>query len=751
LGSCTAQRSCSSCAVRMVRVLWQHILTFGILLHVCWANDSERASTSLPTPGEIEKLVCEVATQKMVEDKASASICSEISKKVKIPDCQALVEGLWDKITAKCPKGGRVRIDPVSGHFVGKDGRTLLFHGVNVVQKSFPWHPSLGDFDPRSSLNAGDMATLKSWGFNAVRLGVMWPGVEPIMGQYNATYLQVMKQLVDDLYSHGIYTIVDFHQDSMSEQWCGEGVPSWMVPMLGPLMTSCQGTKVSEVAKFIGQCKTFAAFNISIDKATGFPNTKECLAVTFDAYSRTPELVSAWGNFYKSQALQKKFQDYWSKVASVFADSMGVIGYDLINEPLNGNFFDDITRIEPGVLDRDVLQPMYKALHDVIRVADPLAIIMYEPPPFPDTYPDNIPVLGGVYSMGSTSGPAGTDVAHQALSYHIYSCGFATSDCDRNGDTKPGPCPVCDSFASKAVSTREADRKRLGGGGFLTEFGACSGSPQCLAEIARVTSQADEALHSWAYWQFKYNHDITTVSGPIEGFYKDDGTLQDQKVASLSRTYAPAVAGKPYFMKFDDLTGAFRLRYSTENFTWGLPTEIFLNEEMHYSGNANGYVVSASNAATNANAINQVLATATSPGDVDIVITRPYAGATSGEIHTPDKDYLTWSLSSEDKPGFELSTSQNITWWKAIYVYADDGKLICSLTTQDGNHGPARCDFDQMHDCLFDYRIEIWKAKFAGVHTHVDTIPSSTYGPLLNKRIRFSWLVDGAAQEEVIV
>lgn len=57
------------------------------------------------------------------------------------------------------------------------------------------------------------MTNLQSWGFNAirpgaqvaassksgnvdmsaVRLGVMWPGVEPVEGEYNHTYLQANK------------------------------------------------------------------------------------------------------------------------------------------------------------------------------------------------------------------------------------------------------------------------------------------------------------------------------------------------------------------------------------------------------------------------------------------------------------------------------------------------------------------------------------------------------------------------------
>merc|ERR1719247_3730866 len=145
----------------------------------------------------------------------------------------------------------------------------------------------------------------------------------------------------------------------------------------------------------------------------------------------------------------------------------------------------------PGYADRHVLQPMYKALYDTIRLADPAAVAMYEPTPFPDTYPSNIPVESGVHPIGFSSGPAGKDVAHQALSYHIYSCGFADTRCDRDGNTQKLQCDLCDKWASDAVNTRIADVKRLGGGIFLTEFGACTETDKCFAEIDRMTSNAE--------------------------------------------------------------------------------------------------------------------------------------------------------------------------------------------------------------------------------------------------------------------
>eukprot|EP00930_Biecheleria_cincta_P018359 TRINITY_DN14328_c0_g2_i1.p1 TRINITY_DN14328_c0_g2~~TRINITY_DN14328_c0_g2_i1.p1 ORF type:complete len:673 (-),score=85.83 TRINITY_DN14328_c0_g2_i1:149-2167(-) len=636
----------------------------------------------------------------------------------------------------------RLRIDRYNGHFVDSAGRVLILHGVNVVQKSFPWHPSLGGFDAKSSLNSEDMMNLKKWGFNVVRLGVMWPGVEPRMGEYNATYLGIMRQIIDDLYSHGIYTVVDLHQDSMSEQWCGEGLPHWMVPMLQPLLTSCDGVTAS-VARVIGQCKTFSSFNISTDPQTGFPTESGCLERTFDAYSRTPELVSAWGNFYENTTIQQKLHGFWSRVATEFSNSPGVLGYDLLNEPLNGNFFSDPHRIIPGYLDEHVLQPLYQSLHDVIVAADPQAIIMYEPPPFPDTYPAYIPWEHGVHPTGFTSGPARDRVEHQALSYHIYSCGFAIGYCPRSGDA-PAHCPDCDKFAEAAVTTRAADAKRVGGGIFLTEFGACSGSEDCIAELRRVLGFADSAFQSWAYWQFKYNHDITTVSGPLEGFYTKDGSLQTAKVAALSRTFAPAIAGLPQKMSYEPRTGAFRLAYKVQEATAHLPTEIYLNRDLNY--NSTAYITSCLNGQIQSNGTGFLYVTPSAAGvQVSVAVARPYEGAKTGTFQSKDKDLISWAVSdNETSPGFELSTAAHITYWKSLKVFADHGEMLCELSLQDANHGPARCDlrYTQQHDFLFSYRIELWKAKSFGRHQHVDTINFLTFGPLLGKRISFTWAAD---------
>jgi len=47
------------------------------------------------------------------------------------------------------------------------------------VVKVPPYLPTTGDYDPKWSFGGEDVRRLRDNGFNAIRLGVMWAGVEP--------------------------------------------------------------------------------------------------------------------------------------------------------------------------------------------------------------------------------------------------------------------------------------------------------------------------------------------------------------------------------------------------------------------------------------------------------------------------------------------------------------------------------------------------------------------------------------------
>lgn len=49
--------------------------------------------------------------------------------------------------------------------------------------------------------------------------------MEPVRGQYNQTYLDISRGIIQKLQDNGIYTLVDQHQDVWSAQTCGHGAP----------------------------------------------------------------------------------------------------------------------------------------------------------------------------------------------------------------------------------------------------------------------------------------------------------------------------------------------------------------------------------------------------------------------------------------------------------------------------------------------------------------------------------------------
>lgn len=71
---------------------------------------------------------------------------------------------------------------------------------------------------------------------------------------------------------------------------------------------------------------------------------------------------------------------------------------------------------------------------------------------------------------------------------------------------------------------------------------------------------------------------------------------------------------------------------------------------------------------------------------------------------------------------FSLETLPNITWWKGIKVQDNGGNEIVLLETQDASHGPVISPLLNMGEFGQEINVEIWKAKFAGVHTNMETV-----------------------------
>lgn len=446
-----------------------------------------------------------------------------------------------------------------------EQGRVILFHGVNAVYKRAPYelYPAPGKPWNFSVADASLMAKL---GFNVVRLGMTWKGLEPGTapandpaickrgaphdpGQFNqgilSAYLAKLKQTVVLLAHFHIYTILDMHQDVYNEMFDGEGAPNWAVCTSGAVNVDPPGR----------WSKSYA----------------------------TAAAGAAYRHFWTNDVagdLQGEYDRVWSAVAAYFNGDPWVLGFDPFNEPFSTalvrfgdeRFDGQLECFYTGQLSIGPPAhgaPPIKCPKDVpplgliptIRKADPSTLIFYEP----DIY--------GSRGYPNFVGPM--NFPNLVFNVHVY-CG------QRSGRTgNPTDIAACAGSEQRALATRSEDRTDLGtsiqpGGPawFVSEFGATSNSTL----LAAVTAATDRNLVGWTYWAWKYYSDPTGSSA--EGLVLPDGKLR-ATASVLSRTYPEAIAGRPTSMSFNPTSGAFELDYVADHAV-SAPTVIFVPVQIHY-------------------------------------------------------------------------------------------------------------------------------------------------------------------------
>lgn len=642
----------------------------------------------------------------------------------------ALVAFQSSVVTVSVPLTEEISVDPDTNLFVDGLGRTRIFHGVNVVQKSTPYHPvTSGPFNHVDSMVQQDFDYLNAWGMNIVRLGAMWNAVEPERGVYNATYIHVLKDLVDNMGKNGIYTLLDFHQDLFSEHFCGDGMPDYILDMLKPLNDKC-GALVGSIAKLIKLCKSVKDYGLVYDDH-GIPKNCGAVGDWWNMYM-TPEVASAFDNFFNSEAAMNYLVQYFVELAKAFKDSPYAVGFDLFNEPFPGDVYRKPALLLGGRADKEYLQPLYEKIQAAVRAVDASKIMMYEPVQFPDTFP----ILGGIVShAGFTRAPGGPEMAHKnAMSYHIYCCEAGADMCSGH-EVLPSKNARCDKFVTDKYNKRTQDFQRVGGAGIITEFGACSNPVQCVKEINRVADNADRDFQSWMYWQYKF-YDTP--------FFNGDGTNMTWKITALSRTYAQAIMGKPLSIRFDTDSGAFRLQYEVK--AGNAPTQVYFNQAGWYP---NGFEMIVSPGIQVVKARDYLLElshTASAPAGtiVDFALVRKaedIAGVYTAK-HASIWYEIDWAVESAAQlDTIEVVLSKAYHWRKEVRVINDSGDKVCVVSLTKAYSGSCKIPLSKRNEFLFGYRIELYKYYFFDkIPVFVDSFRPSYLGPLsAGKRVRLVW------------
>ena len=197
-------------------------------------------------------------------------------------------------LAAACsPKAEDPFLSVSDGRFVDAAGRTVVFNGVNHVNKN----RSEGYVCADDSLT---FIKFRDWGFNLVRYGIIWDRLEPAPGRIDTAYLREIDRRVRWAGQNGIYLLLDMHQDLYSYKWA-DGAPEW------------------------------ATLTDSLPHVEG--------AMWSDAYMLSPALRRAFDHFWANTpasdgiGLMDHYAAAWRSVAARYADSAWVVGYDVMNEP----------------------------------------------------------------------------------------------------------------------------------------------------------------------------------------------------------------------------------------------------------------------------------------------------------------------------------------------------------------------------------------------------------------------------------
>lgn len=431
--------------------------------------------------------------------------------------CSVLTSVAFGVSTLSTEALGWIRASDKPGdfHFYDEHGRVRIFHGSNRVQKSPPWYIE--------EMYASDAVAshTEQLGFTVVRLGFMWSGYNPAPNVFNQTYIDVIKATVGRLAKRGVYSLLNVQMDGLSSKFgTYDGAPLWVV-----------NKSVSKHA---------FPWPLSTDDPTGH----------LDSSILTEASAAAYQDLFDNRhGMLDDFVAFWSHAAEQFKDVPGVIGYDVINEPFAGNFYQDPSLLLPGVAGKKNLQRMYDILAEAIRKHDDRHIIFYEPVSWGMIFSNNIAGSGFEHVPG---GDAYRN--RSAYSYHYYCHSFLAHYNDH-----PLQRIVCDdTLAPLVYRAVHDDVKRLGGAAMQTEGMQCGG---VQSECENQMSQLDKNLFSWVDWNF--------------------GMANDTQAASWARTYAHAVAGAPVSMSFDRESKAFDFCFRLD-LAIRAPTEIFASTTFSY-------------------------------------------------------------------------------------------------------------------------------------------------------------------------
>ncbi|QZA09915.1 cellulase family glycosylhydrolase [Mycolicibacter heraklionensis] len=333
------------------------------------------------------------------------------------------------------PPGGVSDISTAGSWLVDGDGRVVVLHGFGEVVKDPPFYPASEGFGD------ADAALLAANGFNVVRLGIIWAGVEPEPGVYDYEYLDLINQTAQTLSNHGIRVVLDMHQDNYGTTFWGDGAPAWAAQTGG-----------------------------LANPHTPFPFR----------YVMSPAENYAWDSFWTNAdapdgiGLQNHYALMWQVVANYFKDDPNVIGYELMNEPWPGSTW--LSTIFGGsFFEGQQLTPFYNQLASAVRSVDPATPLYIEPS-----------VLSGNLPIPTYLGEV--DDPRVVFAFHDYCTTTAFMDSNFG----------CSLWETIVHGNADAYASQYDIPSAITEFGGTTNA----GSIADTLNAANSYGYNWMFWDY---------------------------------------------------------------------------------------------------------------------------------------------------------------------------------------------------------------------------------------------------------
>lgn len=190
----------------------------------------------------------------------------------------------------------RIRVSGTD--FINEEGNSVLFNGICFICRE----------RDKGYLEPGIESVLKAYGekgFNLIRLGIFWDGVEPEPGTYDDTYLDRVAKVVEAAGEQGIYVFLDMHQDLYSSKFA-DGAPLWA----------------------------------TLDEGLPHPDNG---GVWYESYLSSPAVIRSADNFWDNKkaadgvGLLEHYEAMWLHIAERFKNYDNIIGFEPMNEPYMGS------------------------------------------------------------------------------------------------------------------------------------------------------------------------------------------------------------------------------------------------------------------------------------------------------------------------------------------------------------------------------------------------------------------------------